>query len=71
MEEESLEEVPDWAKLDIDSLRADAASTNWTELLAEKGTESMWELFKSKMCRNYQAETSQQSKEKLDTSLSG
>ena len=49
VEEESLEEVPDWAKLDIIGLRTDAAATNWTKLFANKGTESMWKAFKSKM----------------------
>ena len=28
-EEESQEQVPDWAKLDIDGLRADAAAPDW------------------------------------------
>ena len=48
-EEESLEEVPDWAKLDIAGLRDDAASTNWTELLSNKDTEGMWLSFKTKL----------------------
>ena len=47
--EESQEQVPDWAKLDIDGLRADAAATDWTKLLDEKDTESMWNVIKSKI----------------------
>ena len=55
-EKESLGEVPDWTKLDISGLRADAEATDWEEILENEGTEAMWKAFRTKVeeltCRN-------------------
>jgi hypothetical protein len=48
-EDEGQEEVPDWAKLDVEGLKADAEATDWTEILENKEAEDMWKAFRSKM----------------------
>ena len=46
---DSMEEVPDWGKADMEKLRVELSSVDWEDALKGLDSEQSWERFKEKL----------------------